>query len=170
MLGMKAALEAPPSALPSLLFPLPSPSFLPQPSAAAQSLSQSRAVQPGCLVVRIQAPSRRGCDLRLRAPQPLPPSPSVSAPQPRPGPHTLGHGFPLPQDEPQTGGEVGGGECAPLPWARTAIRGLGPPSLGWERLTPQRLTCAPHPASLNCQGRRGEGELREKVGNSRGPD
>lgn len=63
-------------------FPLPSPSFLPQPSAAAQSLSQSRAVQPGCLVVRIQAPSRQGSGLRLRAPQPLPPSPSASLPSP----------------------------------------------------------------------------------------
>lgn len=40
MLGMKAALEAPPSALPSLLFPPPLP-LLPSPAVCSGSVAQS---------------------------------------------------------------------------------------------------------------------------------
>lgn len=112
MLGMKESaggstfcpsLPPPPPPLPL------SPSFLPQPSQqlSAQSVSgcPARVVggeDPGSVRTR-PWPEAQG--------PPAPPSQPTSVhPQLRAGPHTLGHGVPLPEDEPQAGGQVRGGE------------------------------------------------------------
>lgn len=110
MLGMKDSAGGStfcPS-LPPLPLPL-SPSFLPSPpqQLSAQSVS-------GC-PARVVGGEVSGSVLTRPWPEaqgpPAPPSqPTSVTPKPRAGPHTLGHGFPLPKDEPQTGGEVRGGE------------------------------------------------------------
>lgn len=49
-------------------------------------------------------------------------------------------------------------------------QGPGSPQFGVGEADTTQADMCPPPVSLDCQGRRGEGELREKVGNSRGPD
>lgn len=162
VLGMKA--RAGGSTFCPSLPPLPLP-LLPSPALRSGSVAQSVS---GC-PARVVGGEDSGSVLTRRWPEaqgpPAPPSQSTSVtPQPRAGPHTLGHGFPLPKDEPQTGGEVGGGECKPAPpWPASRP---GPP---WgERLT---LAAAPPNSSRPAGVGGGEGgEVREKVGNSRGRD
>lgn len=162
MLGMKA--RAGGSTFCPSLSPLPLP-LLPSPALRSGSVAQSVS---GC-PARVVGGEDSGSVLARRWPEaqgpPAPPSQSTSVtPQPRAGPHTLGHGFPLPKDEPQTGGEVGGGECkAAPPW----LASLAP--LWGARLTP-RTQLPPSSSRPVGVGGGEEGEVREKVGNSRGRD
>lgn len=170
MLGRRKALEAPPSALPSLPSPSPSPppSFpSPQQQLGAQSVS-------GC-PARVVGGEDSGSVLtrpwpEAQGPQPLPPSPPASPPSPELDRTPWDTVFNFLRTSPrleERSEEVS--ECA----ARSSLPGPRPGTLlwgvGWREVD---TAPAPHPAPLDSVGAGGreEGKVREKVGNSRSQD